>query len=77
MRRLFWVALGASAGVLVVRKLTRAANAWTPEGIASRAGGAGERISAAVSDFFGAVSEAAAEREAELRAALGLAGEAS
>lgn len=67
MRRLFWVALGATVGVLVVRRLTRAANAWTPEGMAGRAGALGERVS----EFWSDVSAAAAEREAQLRAALG------
>lgn len=71
MRRLFWVALGASAGVLLVRRLTRVARAWTPEGLADRAGGAGERLAGFIAD----VSAAAAEREAELREALGVDGE--
>jgi uncharacterized protein YdbL (DUF1318 family) len=71
VRRLFWVALGASAGVVVVRRLTRVANSWTPEGLAARAGGVGERLSG----FLAEVSAAAAEREAELRQALGVDGE--
>ncbi|MHB2023539.1 MAG: DUF6167 family protein [Mycobacteriales bacterium] len=76
MHRLFWVALGATAGVLVVRKLTRAANAWTPEGIAERTSSLGARLSEAAGQFRATVSEAAAAREAELRGALGLAEEA-
>jgi hypothetical protein len=67
VRRLFWVALGAVAGVLLVRRLTRIVNSWTPEGLAGRAGVLGERVS----EFFEDVSAAAAEREAQLRAALG------
>lgn len=68
MRRLFYVALGATAGVLIVRKVTAAANKWTPEGIAAQAGGAGERFAA----WWAEVQAFAAERELELREALGL-----
>ncbi|HET7529968.1 MAG TPA: hypothetical protein VFJ98_03310 [Mycobacteriales bacterium] len=68
MRRLFYIALGATAGVLVVRKVTAAANKWTPEGIAAQAGGAGERLAA----WWAEVQHFAAEREIELRDALGL-----
>jgi hypothetical protein len=68
VRRLFYVALGATAGVLLVRRLTDVANRWTPEGIAVQAGGAGERMSA----WWADVQHFAAEREIELRAALGL-----
>jgi hypothetical protein len=68
VRRLFYVALGATAGVLLVRRLTDVANRWTPEGIAAQAGGAGERMSA----WWADVQQFAAEREIELREALGL-----
>ena len=68
MRRLFYVALGATAGVLLVRRLTAAANKWTPEGIAAQAGGVGDRFAV----WWAEVQHHAAEREAELREALGL-----
>ena len=68
MRRLFYVAFGATAGVLVVRRISKAANKWTPEGIAAQAGGAGERIA----EWWAEVKVLAAQREAELREALGL-----
>ena len=68
MRRLFYVALGATAGVLIVRRVTAAANRWTPEGIAAQAGGAGDRVSA----WWADVQQYSAQREAELRDALGL-----
>jgi hypothetical protein len=68
MRRLFYVAFGAAAGVLVVRRVSAAANKWTPEGLATQAGGAGERIAA----WWGEVQAFAAQREEELREALGL-----
>ena len=68
MRRLFYVTLGATAGVLLVRRLTAAANKWTPEGIANQAGGVGDKVSL----WWAEVQHHAAEREAELRTALGL-----
>jgi len=68
VRRLFYVALGATAGVLLVRRLTEAANKWTPEGIANQAGGVGDKLSS----WWAEVQHHAAGREAELREALGL-----
>jgi hypothetical protein len=68
MRRLFYVALGASVGVLVVRRVSAAAQRWTPEGLAAQAGGAGDRINA----WWAEVRSLAAAREVELRDALGL-----
>ena len=68
MRRLFWLTLGATAGVLVVRKITKTAQAFTPAGLASSAGGIGESIR-----YFGdQVRAGMVEREAELRDALGI-----
>ncbi len=63
--RLFYVVLGATAGVLLVRRITRAAESWTPEGMSSR-------LSAAVSGFFDDIRDGMAEREDELRSALGI-----
>jgi len=68
VRRLFYIALGATAGVLVVRRVSAAANKWTPEGIATQAGGVGDRVA----QWWAEVQHFAAEREAELRDALGL-----
>ena len=68
MRRLFYVALGATAGVLIVRRVSAAAIKWTPEGIAAQAGGVGDRVA----QWWAEVQQYAAEREVELRDALGL-----
>ena len=68
MKRLFWLALGAVAGVLVVRRLTKVANAFTPAGLADSLGDLGE----AMRDFAVDVRVGMAQREAELRAALGV-----
>lgn len=74
MRRLFWIALGATAGVLVVRKASSLVHRFTPAGMAEGVAGAGGRAQSALADFGSSVSMHAADREAELRAALGLDG---
>ena len=38
IRRLFWLALGATVGVLVVRKAGQVAQPYTPQGIAGNLG---------------------------------------
>ena len=68
MRRLFWLTVGAAAGVAAVRKVTRTAHAFSPAGLAGRSGGLGETFSA----FADQVRIGMAEREAELRDALGI-----
>jgi hypothetical protein len=68
MRRLFYVALGATAGVLAVRRASAVLNRWTPEGVAGQLGGAGERVAL----WWAEVQALAAQREVELRDALGL-----
>jgi len=68
VRRVFWVALGATAGVLVVRKINRVAQAYTPEGV----GRSLSSLTDALGDLADAVREGMAEREAELRLALGV-----
>jgi outer membrane murein-binding lipoprotein Lpp len=73
MKRLFWIAAGAAAGVLIARRLTRAANSFTPEGAADRVSGAVGNLSAAVRQFTEDVKAGMAERDAELRDSLGIA----
>jgi hypothetical protein len=73
-RRLFYVALGAVAGVLVVRKLTQTAQKLTPAGMQQSLAGALGGLGDAVRDFGEAVREGMAEREQELRTTLGLDG---
>lgn len=68
MRRLFWAALGATVGVLAVRKLTATAKAYTPQGVAQGLSGLGEGLR----ELASAVRESMAERDAELRLALGI-----
>jgi hypothetical protein len=68
VRRIFWVALGATAGVLVVRKLTKTAQSYTPEGMARGLSGIGEGLR----EMAQVVRESMQERDAELRLALGV-----
>ena len=68
MRRLFWVAVGAAAGIYAVRKVQKTMHAYSPSGLAERAGGLGESITA----FAEEVRAGMADREAELREALGM-----
>jgi Family of unknown function (DUF6167) len=68
MRRMFWVALGATVGVLVVRKIDKAAQAYTPEGIGRSLGS----LADALREMAEVVREGMTEREQELRLALGV-----
>ena len=68
MARLFWVALGAAAGVYAVRKVSKAAEAYTPAGVAHGLSDFGDGLR----ELAAAVREGMAEREGELRLALGI-----
>jgi hypothetical protein len=68
VRRVFYVALGATAGVLVVRKVQKAARSYTPAGLADRADGS----LATLRRFADEVRAGMVTREIELRDALGL-----
>ncbi|MHB8342440.1 MAG: hypothetical protein ACYDB7_14920 [Mycobacteriales bacterium] len=67
MTRLFWVAFGATAGVVVAYRLRKVALAYAPKAWAANLGGS-------VRGFAEEVRSGMAEREAELRAGLGLDG---
>ena len=73
-RRLFYVALGATAGVLLVRKLSATAAKFTPAGVQTGIAGALGGLSEAIRDFGAEVRAGMAEREHELRTGLGLDG---
>ena len=68
VRRLFWLALGATVGVLVVRRLSRAADSLSPTGLGRSISG----LSASVRELAATVREGMDEREQELRIALGV-----
>ncbi len=68
MSRLFWAALGAAAGVYAVRKVSKAAQAYTPAGVAHGLSDFGDGLR----ELAAAVREGMAELEEELRLALGI-----
>ncbi|MDQ1538531.1 MAG: hypothetical protein QOE58_2924 [Actinomycetota bacterium] len=72
MRRLFWLALGATVGVLVVRKVSKTAAAYSPSGMAQGLSGGLSDLGEGLREMADAVREGMAEREAELRFALGM-----
>ncbi|MFL6164616.1 MAG: hypothetical protein ACJ74U_20655 [Jatrophihabitantaceae bacterium] len=72
MRRLFWLALGATVGVLIVRKLSRAAERLTPQGVARSFAAGLTELGQALREFATDVREAMASQEAVLREATGL-----
>ncbi len=72
MRRLFWLAMGITIGALVVRKLSRAAEKLTPQGIAGALVEGLRDLADAIGEFGADIREAASAREAELRSGTGL-----
>lgn len=68
MRRVFWVAVGAAAGIYAVRKVQKTLHAYSASGLADRASGIGGQLRAFADD----VRDGMAQREAELREALGM-----
>jgi len=72
VRRLFWVSMGATAGVLIFRKVTATAKELTPSGIADRVTDSGGTFLESLKEFFEDVRDLAADREDELNVALGI-----
>ena len=73
-RRMFYVALGATVGILVVRKAASAARRFTPAGVSSSLSGALGGLGASLGDFGASIRAGMAERELQLRTELGLDG---
>jgi hypothetical protein len=74
MRRLFWLALGATFAVLIMRKLSRAAERLTPQSIAGSVGSGLSDLADSIGSFAADVRESMRNREDELRTAAGLDG---
>ncbi|MBW8486550.1 DUF6167 family protein [Actinomadura parmotrematis] len=74
MKRLFWLGVGAGAGVYathrVKRKVTRIAQQLSPEGVAMRAVATGQSTGQRLRYFATDVRTAMHEREEELREAI-------
>ncbi|MBA3530014.1 MAG: hypothetical protein H0T91_12040 [Propionibacteriaceae bacterium] len=71
-RRVFWFTAGAGTAVFVVVKVRGYAKQASPKAIGSRVGESAAELGHSVRDFTASVRAAMAEREAELRDALGL-----
>jgi hypothetical protein len=69
MRRLLWLGVGLAVGALVVRAVSKKAQAFTPEGIAGSARQSAAGLLDSVRSFVDDVREGMAEREAEIHAA--------
>lgn len=74
MKRVFWVSLGAVAGVLIVRKVSAVARKATPAGMQESVTGALGGLGASLRYFADEIRAGMDEREGELREALGLDG---
>lgn len=72
IKRVFWVALGATVGIVVVNRATKAAKRLSPGGLADSAGAVPSRLASAWQDFTEDVRSAAAEREFDLYHTLGV-----
>lgn len=74
MKRLFWLSVGAGAGIYathrVKRGVQRFARTWSPEGVAARAVGAGQGAGNRLKLFASEVRTEMQAREAELREAV-------
>ncbi|HEY9376186.1 MAG TPA: DUF6167 family protein [Jiangellaceae bacterium] len=69
MSRLFWIAVGATAGVFVVRRVNRFTRRLSAgNGVSTALGG----VSEAVREFVDDVKNGMADRDLELRHALGI-----
>lgn len=69
MSRMFWFTVGAGSGVYAMLKTRRAAERFTPAGIADQLGALGHGVRL----FSDEVRDGMAERETELRSRLELA----
>jgi hypothetical protein len=69
MRRLFWLGIGVAVGVVVVRQIGKAAQAYSPSSLAGTARNSAAGLVDSVRDFVADVRDGMAEREAEIAAA--------
>ncbi|MHA7269245.1 hypothetical protein [Arthrobacter sp. HLT1-20] len=68
MKKIFWLGVGITIGVIAARKISAAQGALGPAGL-NRAVG---RVSDSIHDFADALRENMNERESDLRVALGV-----
>jgi hypothetical protein len=69
MKRLLWLGVGLAVGALVVRKLTRKANEFTPTGIATSLSQSAGGLVESVRSFVEDVREGMTERQEQINEA--------
>ena len=69
MKRMLWLGIGLAVGALVVRAVTKKAQALTPQGLAGSARQSAGDLMDSVRSFVDDVREGMAEREQEIHAA--------
>jgi hypothetical protein len=69
MKRLLWLGVGLAVGALVVRKLTRKANEFTPSGIATSLSQSAGGLVESVRSFVDDVRDGMTEREDQIQQA--------
>jgi hypothetical protein len=69
VRRLLWLGVGLAVGALVVRKVSRKAEQFTPAGLAGSVQQSAAGVLDSVRSFVDDVRAGMAEREAEIHAA--------
>jgi hypothetical protein len=67
VKRLFWLGVGIAVGVVVVRAVSRTAQAFTPSGIASGVQQSAGNVFDSIRAFVDDVREGMAEREAQIK----------
>jgi hypothetical protein len=69
VKRMLWLGIGLAVGALVVRAVTKKAQAFTPQGIAASARDSAAGLVGSVRGFVDDVRLGMSERESEIHAA--------
>ena len=69
MKRLLWLGVGLAVGALVVRKLTRKANEFTPSGIATSLSQSAGGLVESMRSFVDDVRDGMTERQEQIQQA--------
>lgn len=77
MRRLFWLGAGIAVGALVVRKLVKTAESYSPAGLADSARTSVSDLVETAREFLDDIRAGMAEREEELLTAIAAEGDVS
>ena len=69
MKRLLWLGVGLAVGAIIVRKVTRKAQEFTPSGIATSLSASAGGLVESLRSFVDDVRDGMAEREQQIQAA--------